>query len=277
MYSLNTNRKVSVHHSGDIVHGIHAVEGLLDEKARRVERVYFDSSRQSRSGPLFSIRKRCRRERIPTQAVPAIRLTQLAGTAKHQGVAALCTVKDYADIEHILAGIRQLSSPLLLVPASIEDPGNLGSIIRSAAAFGVDAIMLERKNTVPLNATVAKNAVGMLERINIAKPRNLEGILGELKNEGHTIVGAIERANRPPSKVDLTGPTILIVGGEHRAIPPYLKKSCTHLVGIPEAAGAASLNVSAATAALLYECSRQRGFRYRENDENDKLSVYETN
>lgn len=246
----------------NIVYGIHAVEGLVEEGARRIERVYLESSRRSQSGPLFAIRKRCRQQRIATQTVPAARLTQLCGSDRHQGVAALCTVKEYTAIEQLLARIEPMSAPLLLVAASIEDPGNLGSIVRSAAAFGVDAILLERKNTVPLNAAVAKSAVGMLERVDIAKPRNLEGIVGELRGRNYAVVGATADAPTRPSEVNLTGPTILIVGGEHRDLPPYLRKSCTRLAGIPSAQGAASLNVSAATAVLLYECSRQRGFEY---------------
>jgi 23S rRNA (guanosine2251-2'-O)-methyltransferase len=258
----NLNGKVSVHQHSNLVYGIHAVEGLLERGARRIERVYFDAGRQSRSGPLFAIRKRCRRLRITTQNLPSARLRQVCGSDKHQGVAALCAVKEYADVEEIFNRLQPVSAPLFLVPASIEDPGNLGTIIRSAAAFGVDALFLERKNTVALNAAVAKSAVGMLERVAVARPRNLEGLLGELRDRGYAIIGASAEATRRPDQVELAGPTVLIVGGEHRDLPPYLLKSCSRLVGIPTAAATTSLNVSAATAVMLYECSRQRGFHF---------------
>ncbi|NLE01657.1 MAG: RNA methyltransferase, partial [Fibrobacter sp.] len=195
--------------------------------------------------------------------VPGFKLQQLAQTTKHQGVVALCSIKPYSTIEELKKDISNKTNPLLLLPASVEDPGNLGSIIRSSVAFGVDALMLERKNTAPLNAAVAKSAAGMLEHMRICRPKNLEAIVKDFVSEGFSVVGADVEKGKKPADIDLNKKTILVLGGEHRGIPPYLNRLCTDFVYIPINQTVQSLNVSAATAALLYECARQRGFNYQ--------------
>jgi 23S rRNA (guanosine2251-2'-O)-methyltransferase len=196
---------------------------------------------------------------MPYQVVPVRRLEELAGRVAHQGVVAACAVKSYAAVESVIALLDQgPEPPLILVPASVEDPRNLGSIIRSAVAFGVDAILLERGNTAPLSETVAKTSAGMLEHLPICRPRSLEAVLDELKQRGLRVVGAEAGATTPPGQVDFRQSTVIILGGEHRGLPAYLRKRCDELVGIPIAAKAESLNVSVAAGVLLYECQRQR-------------------
>jgi 23S rRNA (guanosine2251-2'-O)-methyltransferase len=246
--------------SENVVYGIHAVEELLKTRTNEIDRVYFESGKTSSA--LFGLLKLCRKERLACQMAPVDRLDAIARTSKHQGVAAICSVKAYLQAE-ALDGLIENSPtpPLLLVPASIEDPRNLGSLIRSCVAFGVTAILLERKNTASLGATVAKAAAGMMEHISIVKPKNLEGLIGGLKTKGFSVVGAHQNGTLRPDQADLRGPTILVLGGEHRDIPPYLRRLCTHVVRIPMSAAAASLNVSVAGAVMLYECMRQRGFK----------------
>ena len=244
----------------NVVYGIHAVEELLKKRAHEVDRVYFESDRTS--APLFSLLKMCRKERLSCQHMPASKLDDIAGTSKHQGVAAVCSVKAYSSVQDLdeLIG-KTPDPPLLFVPASIEDPRNLGSLIRSCVAFGVTAILLERKNTALLGSTVAKTAAGMMEHIAIVKPKNLEGLIQGLKTKGFCVVGAHHGGSELPENVDMTGPSIIITGGENRDIPPYLLRLCTHLVKIPMSPFAESLNVSVAGAIFLYECVRQRRTR----------------
>jgi 23S rRNA (guanosine2251-2'-O)-methyltransferase len=243
--------------SQNIVFGIHAVEELLKKRASEVDRVYFESGKTS--APLFNLLKQCRKDRLTCQHLPTIKIDALAGTSKHQGVAALCSAKAYSSVEELDELIFKTSTPpLLLVPASIEDPRNLGSLIRTCAAFGVTAILLERKNTAPLGATVAKASAGMMEHISIVKPKNLEGLISGFKTKGYAVVGAHQNGTLLPEEADMTGPSIIITGGEHRDIPPYLFRLCTHYVKIPMAPVAGSLNVSVAGAIILYECLRQR-------------------
>jgi len=241
----------------DTIYGIHAVEELLKQRLQDVERVYFTAD--IASSPLFSLLKLCRKERLAYQSVPANKLDMLAGTTKHQGVVAVCSAKSYTPVESLLAALAEKSTPpLLYVPASIEDPRNLGSLIRTCVAFGVDAMLLERKNTTLLGATVAKTSAGMLEHLPIVKPKNLEGLLNDLIAQGYSVVGAQEGGASTPEEIDFTKPTVIVSGGEHRDIPPYLGKLCTAIAGIPIHQTAQSLNVSVAGAILLYECDRQR-------------------
>jgi 23S rRNA (guanosine2251-2'-O)-methyltransferase len=239
------------------VHGVHAVTELVARRPSEVECVYFDQRR--RAGAVFELLKSCRRQRLPYQVVPEAKVRSIAGTPKHQGVAALCPVKPYASIETVLRDLEApRSSRLLLVPASVEDPRNLGSLLRTSAAFGVSAVLLELRNTAPLSSAVARSAAGALEHVTVARPRNLERVISDLKNSGYRVVGAETATARKPEEADLRGPTIVVVGGEDRGIPAYLRKLCDELVGIPMRGNVQSLNVSVAAALLLYECSRQR-------------------
>lgn len=244
-----------------IIYGIHPVSELVANRLRHIDRIYFDATRNS--GGLFELVKSCRKERVSYQMVPPKKLDMLAGCAKHQGVVALCSVKEFTAAESLLAALeKKTSAPLLFLPASVEDPRNLGSIVRTCVAFGVDAILLEKKNTSPINATVAKTAAGMLEHISLVKPKSLEGLLSELKKRGFCVVGAESGAESNPHHVDFNRPVVIVTGGENRGIPPYLSKLCDTRVSIPMAEAGHSLNVGAAAAILLYECSRQRNFSF---------------
>lgn len=253
-----------MHHdlSENIVYGIHAVEELLKQRIDQVDRVYFEADKKSSA--LFELLKLCRKQRLTYQNVPGVKLDSVAHTTKHQGVAALCSAKAYSTVEALMTVLQTKPTPgLLFIPASIEDPRNLGSLIRSCVAFGVDALLLERKNTAPLGDTVAKTSAGMIEHLSIIKPRNLEGLIGDLKAMGFFVVGAQHQAAIRPEQIDFTRPTIIITGGEHRDIPPYLARLCSCMAGIPISPEAQSLNVTVAGSVLLYECNKQRGFNYR--------------
>ncbi len=244
------------------MYGIHPVEELLAMRPESIERVFLASDRKS--PPLFAILKACRKKKIQAQHVPPAKLQQMAGSGKHQGVVAITSPKEFIAIDDLRSRLALLDhAPLLLLPASIEDPHNLGAIIRSAAAFAVDAILLERRNTVLLSDTVSKASAGTLEHCTIARPRNLESIVADFAGQEYLIAGASGENGHSPQQCNYTGPTLLIVGGEHRGIPPYLSKLCTARLSIPMTAHVQSLNVSAATAILLYEISRQRQFAFK--------------
>ncbi|MDR2693743.1 MAG: RNA methyltransferase [Chitinispirillales bacterium] len=240
------------------IYGIHPVEELLSVRRQDVEHVYFDKDK--RSQPLFELLRICRRDRMSYNLVPEAKLDALAGTRRHQGVVAFCSARPYDGAEAVDEIILAKAAPLFVVAASIEDPGNLGAIIRSCVCLGADALLLERKNTVPLNAAVAKSSAGMFEHLKIIKPRNLEGLIkGLIEEKNFSVAGAAVEGGVNPAGIDFRGPTVLITGGEHRAVPPYLQKLCTATVTIPMTPRGQSLNASAAAAVLLYEIARQRG------------------
>lgn len=243
-------------YSDRIVYGIHPVKELLKSRLTSVDHVYFEKGKKGET--LFELMKLCRKERLAYNLLPEVRLRQITGSASHQGIAAACSVRPYLPVESLREKLRNRSQPLMVLPASIEDPGNLGAVIRSAVALEADALLLERKHTAPLSAAVAKSSAGMLEHIDIVRPRNLEGVCRRLIAEGYKMVGADMKKGAAPRATDLTGPLILVIGGEHRGIPPYLSKLCAGFISIPMSSRAQSLNVSATAAILLYEISRQR-------------------
>ena len=242
--------------SATTVYGIHAVEELLTARLESIDHIYFDKDK--RSVPLFNLMKIARKERLAYNLVPELRLNQIATSDKHQGVVAVCSVQPYCTPDELKKKIADKPDPLLVLAASIEDPGNLGAIIRSCAAFGVDGLFLERKHTAPLSPAAAKSSAGMVEHLTVLRPKNLEGIVREYAESGFRVIGALAGKGEPADSVDLTGPVILIMGGEHRGIPPYLEKLCTGFASIPIDAKVESLNVSAAAAILLYEVARQK-------------------
>jgi 23S rRNA (guanosine2251-2'-O)-methyltransferase len=239
-----------------VIYGIHAIEELLASRLESIDHIYFDKTKIS--APLFNLMKICRKERLAYNLVPPLKLEQLTGTPKHQGVVAVCSIQPYCTPEELKNRIAGKPSPLFVVAASVEDPQNLGALIRSCVAFGADALFLERKNTAPLSPVVAKTSAGMAGHCTIVRPKNLEGIIREYKDAGFTVAGTHASKGVPPQQIDVTGPTILVLGGEHRGIPPYLEKLCTCFASIPIDKRVPSLNVSAAGAIMLYECQRQR-------------------
>lgn len=239
-----------------VVYGIHAVEELLKERLEAIDHIYFDNGK--RSLPLFNLMKTCRKERLAYNLVPLVRLNRIAGSESHQGVVAVCSVQPYCTPDELTERIAGREAPLFVLAASIEDPGNLGALIRSCVAFGVDALFLERKHTSPLSPATAKSSAGMIEHLTILRPKNLEGIIRDYATRGFSVVGAHAKKGMAPDELNLAGPTIIILGGEHRGIPPYLEKLCTTFASIPIAQQAESLNVSVAGAVLLYEAVRQR-------------------
>jgi len=239
------------------IYGIHPVEELLVARMRDIEHVYFDAEKKNQQ--LFNLLRICRRERLSYNLVPETKLSAMAGTNRHQGVVAFCSARPYNSVEELEEIIKSKPAPFFVVAASIEDVGNLGAIIRSCVCLGVDALLLERKNTVPLNAAVAKSSAGMIERLCIVKPRNLEGLIRGLADDsGFLVVGADMAGEASPDMVDFSRPAALVTGGEHRGIPPYLQKLCGQFVSIPMTPQGQSLNASVAAGILMYECMRQR-------------------
>ncbi len=247
------------------IYGIHAVEELLRTRLQSVDHVYFEKDK--RNPALFNLLKFCRKERLSYNLVPGLKLQQLIGTTKHQGIAALCSIKPYCTVEELQKKLSSKPNPLVILPASVEDPGNLGSIIRSSVAFGADALLLERKNTAPLNASVTKSSAGMIEHLCIGRPKNLEALVQDFRSKNFAVIGAEMKKGKKPEETDFTGPLILILGGEHRGIPPYLNKLCTGFVSIPMTEKTQSLNVSATASILLYEIARQRKWPFEQANE----------
>jgi 23S rRNA (guanosine2251-2'-O)-methyltransferase len=197
-------------------------------------------------------RRRVRRTwRAPE--VPAEELEQLCGSPDHQGVVAEVDPYGYADSQALLGR----AGSLIVALDQVQDPRNLGAICRSAEFAGAGVVVPERRSA-EVTATVCKASAGAVEHLDLARVRNLADWLAEAKEAGFWIWGADAGAEAPPWEVDLSGSTVLVLGGEGKGIRPRVASACDGLVALPRAGKVDSLNVSAAATALLFETVRQR-------------------
>jgi 23S rRNA (guanosine2251-2'-O)-methyltransferase len=184
----------------------------------------------------------------------AAELERLCGSPDHQGVVAEVDPYPYADPRAMLRG-----EPLLLALDQVQDPRNLGAACRSAEAAGAGGVVVPERRAAAVTAVTCKASAGAVEHLAIAHVRNLADWLAEAKAAGFWIWGADADAESRPWDVDLSGPTVIVLGGEGKGIRPRVAAACDGLVALPRKGRVESLNVSAAATALLFEAVRQRG------------------
>ncbi len=180
-------------------------------------------------------------------------LERLCGSPDHQGVVAEADPYQYADPNELLRS----RDPLLIALDQVQDPRNLGAVCRSAE-FAAAAVVIPDRRSAEVTAVACKASAGAVEHVQIARVRNLADWLGKAKKAGFWIWGADASAEKAPWDVDLSGPTVLVLGGESKGIRPRVAAACDGRVALPRRGSISSLNVSAAAAALLFEALRQR-------------------
>ncbi|HTX38553.1 MAG TPA: 23S rRNA (guanosine(2251)-2'-O)-methyltransferase RlmB [Bryobacteraceae bacterium] len=193
-----------------------------------------------------------RRASIPVRFEPRGALDRVAGTAAHQGVVALGAAKKYAALEDVAA------SELVVVLDGVEDPHNLGAIIRTAHAAGAASVIIPERRATGLTDVVAKAAAGALEYLPVVRVTNLNRTLENLKERGFWIYGLDEHGSEPYDRVEYQAPTALVFGGEGAGLHEHVRKHCDLLVRIPMAGKISSLNVSVAAGVVLFEIRRRR-------------------
>jgi 23S rRNA (guanosine2251-2'-O)-methyltransferase len=187
-------------------------------------------------------------------ATPAEELERLCGSPDHQGIVAEVDPYPYADPTALL----RREGALLVVLDQVQDPRNLGAVCRSAEVAGAAGVLIPERRSAEVTAVACKASAGAVEHLEVARVRNLADWLAEAKTAGFWIWGADADAESAPWDVDLTGPTVLVLGGEGKGIRPRVAAACDGLVALPQKGRVDSLNVSAAAAALLFEAVRQR-------------------
>ncbi len=191
-------------------------------------------------------------------------LTVVAKTPTHQGVVAFVRPQEFLTIEDLFEpppasnanGAQQ--ARLLLALDGVEDPQNLGALLRVADGAGVDGVVLTERRSAPLSPVAVKASAGAAEHLRIARVVNLVRALEELKSRNLWIIGLDERGETDYDRFDLTGNCVLVLGREGAGLHDLVRRTCDHLLRIPMAGGVSSLNVSAAGAVVLYEAARQR-------------------
>jgi 23S rRNA (guanosine2251-2'-O)-methyltransferase len=198
-------------------------------------------------------RRRVRRVwRAPQTAVEE--LERLCGSPDHQGVAAEVDPYPYADPNALM----RREGALLVALDQVQDPRNLGAVCRSAEFAGAAGVIVPERRSAEVTAVACKASAGAVEHLEVARVRNLADWLAEAKKAGFWIWGADAEAGQAPWNVDLSGPTVLVLGGEGKGIRPRVTSACDGLVALPRSGRVDSLNVSAADSALLFEAARQR-------------------
>lgn len=185
---------------------------------------------------------------------PAEELERLCGSPDHQGIVAEVDPYPYGDPVALLRG----EAPLLVALDQVQDPRNLGAICRSAEFAGAAGVIVPERRAATVTAVVCKTSAGAVEHLPVAHVRNLADWLAEAKDAGFWIWGADADAEGVPWSTDLTGPTVLVLGGEGKGLRPRVAAACDGVIALPRRGQVGSLNVSAAASALLFEALRQR-------------------
>jgi 23S rRNA (guanosine2251-2'-O)-methyltransferase len=236
--------------------GRHAVLEAL-RAGRPVSRVLVTRTAHG-AGPLNDILEIARRRGVPVQPVDARRLDGLARGLRHQGVAALTAVQALVGVDDVLEVARRRGEPpFLIVLDGVEDPHNLGAVIRTAEAAGAHGVIVPRRRAAGLTPAVARAAAGATAHLAVAGAANLVAALEQLKKAGVWVVGADPDAGEPYNAGALEPPIALVVGAEGRGLHRLVRERCDRLVSIPLRGQVRSLNVSVAAALLLYEVARR--------------------
>lgn len=238
-----------------ILFGFHAVTSRLRTRPDSIQELYVDAAR--RDGRAKELLARARAASVRIVEADALRIQRLAGTDRHQGVAARVTaVQLDTNIESILATAAEPA--LLLVLDGVQDPHNLGACLRIADALGVQAVIAPKDRAVGMTPVVAKVASGAAETVPYIQVTNLVRFLGELQELGVWILGADQDGDALVSQADAKGPVAWVLGAEGEGLRRLTRERCDALVRIPMQGTVGSLNVSVAAGICLYEARRQR-------------------
>jgi 23S rRNA (guanosine2251-2'-O)-methyltransferase len=238
----------------EYVTGRNPVIELLKAGVKTVNKLLI--SRQAHGAPIKEIIKLARDLKIPVHNVPPEKFDSL-GVEDTQGVAAEVSTAVYLELDELWDKIKGLEKPLITVLDGIEDPHNLGAIIRNAVVFGADGVVIGKWRSAGLNETVSRTSAGAVEHINIARVTNIAESISWLKKQGVWVVGA-EVGGKPVNEDKFQFPLAVVIGSEGEGLHRLVKERCDYLVSIPQTNKISSLNASCAAAVVLYEIFKQK-------------------
>lgn len=246
--------------SSNLIYGVNAVVEALRAGTRQIESVtILESARPDRLKSLIEL---ARQKGVPVHRVPRLDLDRTLGEVRHQGVVARIAAARYADADALLdtleTKIGSSDPPLVLGLDAIEDPRNMGSILRTSECAGVHGVFIAERRAVGLTGAVAKVAAGALEYVPVARVTNLVRLIEQLKARNIWVVGAAGDASQSYTDWDWTLPAAIFLGSEGHGLHRLVREHCDTLVRIPVSGKLESLNVSVAAGVLLYEARRQR-------------------
>jgi 23S rRNA (guanosine2251-2'-O)-methyltransferase len=235
--------------------GVHAVYEALASDRLPIERIHI--ARESRSAKLKEILDLARNRGIPVRWEERPIIDRIAEGAVHQGIVAISAALFYADFQVLF----RADQPLVVVLDGVEDPHNLGAVIRTAEACGASGVVVPERHSAPLSATVVKTSAGASAYIPVVRVKNVANAIEEMKERGLWIVGVDPAGTNDWTSFDYKGPIAVVLGGEHRGLRRLVRDRCDVLVRLPMLGKIASLNISVAAGVVLYEVVRQRAAR----------------
>ncbi len=241
----------------DRLTGIHAVHEALAAR-RPLEHIVIARGRQDHR--VEEIVQLARRDGVPLRFEDRAQLDRLAGTKDHQGVVAIAAARAAATLEDILAraAADKTQKGLIVLLDGVEDPHNLGAVIRTALAAGAHGVVIPQRRAAGLTDTVARASAGALAHLPIARVTNLVKAMEELKEAGYWLIGLDERADKPYTEAEYTSPVGIVLGGEGKGLHDLTRKRCDFVISLPTSGPVLSLNVSVAAGVVLFEARRQR-------------------
>jgi 23S rRNA (guanosine2251-2'-O)-methyltransferase len=237
------------------IYGINSVTEALKARGRAFE--WVGMAKERRDLRLQRLIADCRRLSVPVRFLERTELDRMAGNAAHQGVVAVTSAKQYSDLDDVILAKRG-DYCLVVVLDGIEDPHNLGAILRTADAAGANGVVIPERRATGVTGTVTKASAGASEHLPIAKVTNIARTVEELKDRNIWTVGLDEHGNQPYDLLDYRMDCALLLGAEGKGLHDLVKRKCDFLVSIPMLGKVPSLNVSVAAAVVLYEIVRQR-------------------
>lgn len=243
----------------DLIYGRHSALAALNGD-RPPQRVWV-TPKVRHDSRFAAILQTARSQGSRIDEVSMQRLNQMTQGANHQGIVLQVTPYDYWDLETLITHAAETKNPVVLVADGINDPHNLGAIIRTAEAMGAQGLVLPQRRAAGITSTVMKVAAGALASLPVARVVNLQRAIEQLKLCGFWLYGTDAEANTPLPQVDFQGAIALVIGSEGQGLSRLTAEHCDVLVSIPLAGQVPSLNASVATAMVLYEVFRQRHFQ----------------
>jgi 23S rRNA (guanosine2251-2'-O)-methyltransferase len=240
----------------EVLYGLHPVEEAIRSGARQLDHVSI--ARERRDERLERLVELCRTAGIRVSIEPRDQLTRLARTDAHQGALAVVRERKFLTIEDLLAPKEDGQHRFFLALDGVEDPHNLGALLRTADGAGVDGVILPERRSAPITGTVAKTSAGASEHVRVARVTNLVRSLEQMKQKHVWVLGLDERGSPDYADFDFKTDCVLVLGREGAGLHDLVKKTCDHLLRIPMAGQVSSLNVSVAGAIVMYEAMRQR-------------------
>tara|TARA_B100000315_G_scaffold249499_3_gene280809 strand:+ start:991 stop:1758 length:768 start_codon:yes stop_codon:yes gene_type:complete len=242
----------------DLIIGVHSLREALRAVNVRLDQVLIRQGPRNRQHD--EIFRLARVSRVPVKFVPSEALNRLARSLKHQGVLGHVSQKAYVSLDTVLEKAETPEMcPFFLVLDGVEDPRNMGAIIRTAEGAGVSGVIISDRRAVGMTGVVARASAGALEHVTVARVSNLSQSIERLKSRHVWVYGLDPHASKSYLDLDYRGPIAVVIGGEGKGIRPGLLKRCDDRVAIPMQGTVASLNVSVAAAVMFYEVVRQRG------------------